>query len=41
MLKDKLQAQSSQRIEYASEFDYERKKLLAELDAVEGELREV
>ena len=41
MLKDKLEAQSSQRIEYASEFDYERKKLLAELDAVEGELREV
>jgi hypothetical protein len=41
IIKDKLEVQSSQKLEYATEFDYERKKLLTELDSLENELREV
>lgn len=40
VLRDKFEVQSSQRLEYATEFEYERKKLLAELDQLEAELRE-
>ena len=41
ILKDKFEVTSSQKLEYAKEFEYERKKLLAELDQLEGELKEV
>lgn len=41
ILKDKFEVQSTQKLEYASEFDYERKKLLNELDQLENELKEV
>ena len=40
ILKDKFEVTSSQKLEYAKEFEYERKKLLAELDQLEGELKE-
>jgi acyl transferase domain-containing protein len=41
ILKDKFEVQSSQKLEYAKEFEYERKKLLGELDQMESELKEV
>lgn len=41
VVRDKLEVQSNQRLEYATEFDYERKKLLSEIDNLEHELKEV
>jgi len=34
-LREKLQLQSTQKLTSATEFDYERKKLLAEIDSLE------
>ena len=41
MVKDKLEVQSSQKMEYAAEFEYERKKLLTEIDNLEHELKDI
>ena len=41
IIKDKFESQSSQKLEYAAELDYERKKLLAEIDSLENELKDV
>lgn len=40
-LKDKYEAQQSQRSAYLQEFEYEKKKLLKEIDHLESELNEV
>ena len=41
VIRDKLEVQSTQRLEYATEFDYQRKKLLTEIDNLEHELKQV
>ena len=41
VIKDKFEAQASQKLEYASEFDYERKRLYNEMEVLETELKEL
>ena len=41
MLKEKYDVQSSQKLEFASGFEYERKKLINELEHADAELKEV
>lgn len=41
VLKDKYEAQQTQKSSYLTEFEYEKKKLIKEIDNLEGELNEV
>lgn len=41
ILKEKFESQSSQKLAYATDFEQERRKLIMELEQLEGELREI
>lgn len=41
IIKDKFEVQSSQKLNYASEFESERRKMLKTIEELEGELREI
>ena len=41
MLREKYEVQQTQKSSYLQEFEYEKKKLLKEIDSLEGEIHEV